>query len=435
MIRRLGILSLASALAALAPASAFAQDVPLSKLLVDLIQSDIRLQPPEVAGFTSHEAHFLPGANQQLAPYLFNQQLVLQLATFPIGSSSGGFSFDFDAASGTFKRASNSFGPAFAERALTNGKKRVTFGTTFQYSSYSSFEGKSLDDGSIKFYLTHLDVPGNNFFEGDLVQAGLRLDMTSATTTLFANYGLTNNFDIAIAAPIIHVKMDAATDAEVLRLATGQSAANIHAFPGNTDKATFTSSGSATGIGDILLRAKYHFLQTQGGGLAADIDIRLPTGDAENLLGTGAAAATFTLIGSQPYGRLAPHFNVGFTGAGTSDVITVPNEFAYKFGTEWAAAPTATFNFDFVGRTMINSGRLELVPTTHSYFNSAGTPGTFNTQEYQLNDGSLNLLTLAIGGKFNVGGNFLINANVLFPLTDAGVKANVTPVIGAEYTF
>jgi len=435
MIRRLGTLCLASAVAVLAPASAFAQNVPLSQLLVDLIQSDVKLQPPEVAGFVSHEAHFLPGTNQQLAPYLFNQQLVLQLATFPLGSSSGGFSFDFDAASGTFKRASNTFGPAFAERALTNGRRKLTFGGNFQYSSYSKFEGSSLDDGSIKFYLTHQDVAGNNFFEGDLIEADLRLDLKSATTTLFANYGLTDKVDVAIAAPIIHVSIDAAVDAKILRLATGQNTTNIHAFPGNTDSATFTSSGSATGIGDILIRAKYHFLDTGSGGLAAGIDVRLPTGDSENLLGTGAAAATFTLIGSAPHGRLAPHFNVGFTGAGSSDIIEVPNEFAYKFGSEFAAAPTATFNIDFIGRTLVNSGRLELTPTVHSYFNNVGTPGSLTTQEYQRNDASLNLLTLALGGKFNVGGNLLINANILVPLTDAGIKANVTPVIGAEYTF
>jgi hypothetical protein len=45
------------------------------------------------------------------------------------------------------------------------------------------------------------------------------------------------------------------------------------------------------------------------------------------------------------------------------------------------------------------------------------------------------LLNLAVGGKFNLGGNFLLNANVLFALSDAGVIAKVTPVIGFDYTF
>ena len=42
---------------------------------------------------------------------------------------------------------------------------------------------------------------------------------------------------------------------------------------------------------------------------------------------------------------------------------------------------------------------------------------------------------MALGGKFNVAGNLLINANVLVALNDAGVTARVTPVIGFDYSF
>ena len=50
----------------------------------------------------------------------------------------------------------------------------------------------------------------------------------------------------------------------------------------------FAKSGSAAGLGDIMIRAKYNFLSRWGGGLAAAIDVRTPTGDETNLLGTGA---------------------------------------------------------------------------------------------------------------------------------------------------
>src|SRR2546425_3644746 len=77
-----------------APQVAHAQG-NLSELLVNLIQADIFLAPPP-PGAPPHITHFVPGANQKDAPYLFNQQLVLQLATFPLGSPSGGFSYRFD---------------------------------------------------------------------------------------------------------------------------------------------------------------------------------------------------------------------------------------------------------------------------------------------------------------------------------------------------
>jgi hypothetical protein len=411
---------------------AAAQDVPLSQLLVNLIQSDVRLAPPP-PGFQSHEAHFLPGANQTLAPYLFNQELVAQLATFPIGSPTGGFAFMFDANTGTFERSTATFGPSFADRALTNGRGRLTVGTNFQYSKYSTFNGDKLDNGDVKFYLTHQPIPGDPFFEGDLVQAALNLNLSSATTAVFANFGVTNALDVAVAVPIVHVSMDARVDATVLRLATEGLA--IHAFPGGSTTASFSSSGRATGVGDILVRGKYRFFSGAGGGLAAAVDLRLPTGDADNLLGTGATAATFTFIGSGTSGRFAPHINIGYTATGTSDVVNLANEFVYKFGTEIEASPRVTINADLLGRSLLDVGRLELASTTHTFMNQAGVPGSQTFEEYVARSGSLNVTDFAIGGKFNVGSNLLLNANVLIAVNDAGVRSRVTPVVGFDYTF
>jgi hypothetical protein len=433
MPQTLRLIRLGCILTLLSPMPAMAQDVALSQLLVQLIQAEIRLDPPP-PGFPSHEAHFVPGTDQTLAPYLFNQQLVGQLATFPIGSPTGGFAFTFDTASGTFQRTTDSFGPAFADRALTNGRGKFTIGTNFQYSKYSSFEGQALDDGAIKFYLTHEDLPGNLFFEGDLVEAAVRMDISSATTTVFGNYGVTDDLDLAVAIPIVSVSMDATVDATILRLASGQGSA-IHSFPAGAATRQFTSAGDASGIGDILFRAKYRFATMPGGGLAAGVDVRLPTGDAENLLGTGAAGATFTLIGSTTRGNLGPHFNVGFTTSGESDVVNIPNEFNYRFGTEIVATPRVTLNADFLGRTLIDADRLELTNVVHSYMSNTGVQGSTTFEEYVARSGSLNLLNLAVGGKFNLSGNFLLNANVLFALSDAGVIAKVTPVFGFDYTF
>ncbi len=431
-MRRLLAGSLLCAAAVVLPAPAHGQE-PLSQLLVNLIQAEVRLSPPP-PGFPSHEAHFLPGSDQTLAPYLFNQQLVTQLATFPIGSPTGGFAFSFDTSTGTFQRATDSFGPAFADRALTNGRGKLTVGANFQYSKYSSFEGRSLTDGDVKFYLTHQDLPGNLFFEGDLVEAALRLKVSSATTTAFATYGVTDAFDLAVAVPFIRVKMDATVDAKVLRHATGE-ASPIHVFPGGGDAASFSDSGSATGIGDLLVRAKYRFLDDPGGGLAGSIDLRLPSGDSEQLLGTGAASATFTLIGSSSRGKVSPHFNVAFTGTGTSDVTNLSNEFDYKIGAEFVPAPTVTLNADFLGRTLIGAERLTLTDTVHRFMSAGGVPGSVTIQQYVAESRALNLLSLAVGGKFNVTGTLLINANLLVALNNAGVTARLTPVFGFEYAF
>ncbi len=423
---------MASAVTCLLPTPVHAQNVPLSQLLVRLIQSEVRLAPPP-AGFINHEAHFVPGDDQRLAPFVFNQQIVTQLATFPIGSPSGGFSFKFDPTLGTFERVTPSFGPTFAERALTNGQGRFTFGVNTQYSNYSSFEGEALDDGAVKFYLRHEDL-GGLFFEGDLVEAALNLDLSSSTTTAFGNYGLTDRLDVALAVPIVRVSMSARVDASVLRFAT-PNVPGIHAFPGGSRTAGFASSGNASGVGDILLRTKYRFIDVEGGGLAAGVDLRLPTGNDEELLGTGAAAVTGTFIGSMTVGRLAPHVNVGFTRSGSGSVVNAPNEFGYRVGTEFAATPTLTLSGTLIGRTLIDAGRLQLTDTTWNFMNNQGVRGSTTFSEYTTRSGSLNLASLAVGGKYNVAGNFLVSANLLFALSSAGVTARVTPVVGIDYAF
>src|SRR5688572_4868576 len=111
----------------LVPALAAAQtgtSSGLAGLLPGLILRDVTLPS------ATHGAHFSPLAiNDPTNPAVeiveaFNKQLVVQLSTVPLGSSSGGFTYTFDPTVGTFSRASRSFGPAFAERALTAGRGR-----------------------------------------------------------------------------------------------------------------------------------------------------------------------------------------------------------------------------------------------------------------------------------------------------------------------
>ncbi len=420
-----------SAVAWLAPASAQAQGVPLSQLLVKLIQQDIELAPPP-PGFPSHAAHFEPGSDQKLAPYLFNQQIVSQLTTFPIGSSSGGFSYTFDPSLGTFHRTTDSFGPAFAERVQTNGRGRLTVGATYQHSNYNSFLGQHLDNGDVKFYLRHIPT-GGAFFEGDLVEADLHLKLTSSTATVFANYGVTDKWDVAVAIPFQRVSMDATADATVLRLATENLP--IHAFPGGGTTASFSSSGSASGVGDIVLRTKYRLSRNANSGLAAGVDLRLPTGDSANLLGSGTSTAIFTLIGSSTYGPLSPHVNVSYSASGTGDVVVIPNEFGFRVGTELAASPKATLSADLIGRRLFDASPLVYGDTNWTYRNAGGVPGSTTLRELMPTQGALNLYGLALGGKVNVAGNLLVNANVVIALNSSSVVSRVTPVVGFDYSF
>ena len=98
----------------------------------------------------------------------------------------------------------------------------------------------------------------------------------------------------------------------------------MHTFQTGSDvsRRTFTEARSASGIGDVVLRTKYNFKQQGAQGLAGTFDLRLPTGDAENLLGTGSLQSRFGFVVSTGTDRFAQHINVGYTFSGSTDVST-----------------------------------------------------------------------------------------------------------------
>jgi hypothetical protein len=428
--------ALALGLSLLVPASARAQ-TPLSGIFPSLIDQ-ITLAPPSGVGVVNHSAHFsVEGVNGHEDPtsLLFNREIISQLATFPTGSSSGGFSCTYDPKLDTCVRNSRSFGPSFAERALTGGRRQVTFGANFQFSQYNWFNGINNQNGDLNFYLRHNDCCSNAFFEGDLILVSLKLKLSTNTTSMFVTYGLTDKLDVSLTVPIVHASLEATTTDTVQRLATAGT--TIHQFDNGTATKDFHGAGSATGIGDLLIRAKYRLTASKGGGTAIEVDARLPTGDSENLLGAGAGAATILFIGSGEHGKFGPHVNIGYTFSGDSSATAFPNEFVYRGGVEYALNPRVTISGDFVGRSLVGADHLVLGNTTHSYTTINGVQSSIVLTEFVQTHGTLNMALAAIGGKFNVmrSRKFLVSANVLLPVNWAGFRARVTPVFGFDYSF
>jgi hypothetical protein len=315
------MLSLAVLCSVAVPAAAAAQG-PLAGLVSRVIQESTinRTQPGTTV---IHEPHFLVGESLSRSARQLNVELGAQLLSFPLGSSSGGFSFTTNSMTGEVSLASETFGPAFAERAITLGKGQTNIGFAFRSTSFESFEGVSLDSGELSFIRVHNNccpAPGvptnetdfNPAFERDLLQSNLSLDISSRASVFFATYGVSDNFDLGVAIPFVNVDLDARVDGRIFRLGSGT--ATTHSFDTNgADRATFTESGSSSGLGDLSIRAKYNFHRGDTTSLAAGLDLRLPTGDEDELLGTGATRAALSFIYSGDYGRVSPHVNVGYT--------------------------------------------------------------------------------------------------------------------------
>ena len=122
-----------------------AQHRPRRPAAAFLLPDNPVLLAPNLANpVQSHDAHFRSQANAQATLRQLNAGIAAQLATFPIGSSSGGFTYTFDETLGVYNRTTQSFGPIFAERPLTLGKNKFALAVNYQHASWDRFEGRDL---------------------------------------------------------------------------------------------------------------------------------------------------------------------------------------------------------------------------------------------------------------------------------------------------
>lgn len=361
-----------------------------------------------------------------------SQQISSQVSTFPLGSSSGGFTYRYDASLGTFTRTSETFGPAFAERGLTIGRKKASFGMNYQHAKYSSLDGYDLEGGDITFFLLHQPLNPPSFVEGDVIEAKLKLKLTSDTVVFFGNFGVTDAFDIGLALPIQHVNMNLTYHATILDFATKLTDPTRHTFADGTKSGEFSASQSATGIGDVVVRAKYNFMTRGSNAVAVAMDLRLPTGDEENMLGAGGAQAQLYLITSGTMGKIAPHINVGFTAAGGD----ARNQVNFVGGAEFLVSPKMTFAADLVGRTFLDTLRLTDTDLPHTFRQSpTGAIESTVLNAIETESGSVTSMLGTAGVKFNPAPNLLISAHVVVSLNNAGLRSRFTPVFGFDFSF
>jgi hypothetical protein len=331
-----------------------------------------------------------------------SRAMLIDLATLPVSSAGGGFAYRMNPTLGTFERVSDGFGPVFSERALTMGRGQASFGATFRTTKFDALDGRSLSAGT-------LVTTANQFADEPrpFDVETLTLNIRAQTFTAFANYGVTERFDVGAVLPIVQVSVDGERIDTYRGTAVLQSAANA----------------STIGIADLVLRAKYHFLGEGADGLSGAAELRVPTGSEDNLLGTGSAAIKAMLVGSLERQRLGSHFNVGFVGGGVS------NEFDYNLAATFAATNRFTLIGEIVGRRIDTLGGISELSLPHPSI--AGVVTTRLVSQ----EGSVNTAFAVTGFKLNLSSTWLLAANVLLPLTDNGLRPTASPMFALEYLF
>ncbi len=437
-IKGLAVVCAALTVGVLTPSVARAQSSGLSGVLNDILLEKIAAaQTPGGKGVLAHTATFGDAQTTLQVQSLIQQvsaEIGEQVSTSPLGSSAGGFTYSFDSETGVFSRSSNGFGPAFADRAVTIGRHKWDFGANYVHASYNKLDGRDLTNGDVKFFLAHQDI--GSYVQGDMVQSALFMTMKTDVFAMFANYGVTNNLDVGVSVPLVRISMNVTNRATILDFATHAVAPDTHVFANGTKTQDFSSQNSAAGIGDVVLRAKYNFYQRTGGGVAAAVDLRLPTGREQDFLGTGTTQAKLFVILSTTAGKFSPHANLGYTISGKGNLFTMADQINYTGGAEYAVSPRVTVVGDVVGRTDRNASRLVDNAILHSFQQGPTAPVETTTLPAVASiAGNLSSALLAVGTKVNPFQNFLVSAHVLLPVNKAGLTSRFTPVIGFEYTF
>jgi hypothetical protein len=403
----------------------------LSQLIPDLFG----LNGLNVSSTSNHNAHFLSSFQASFTP--FNTAIASQLASVPLPSPASGFTYTLDPSLGVFKRSTQSFGPILSDRADTVGKRKLSVGFSYQHFNFDSIDGVAL--GSVPVVFTHINAGTDPRFN-DVITTANSISLKLSQFTTFLNYGLLDRLDLSVAIPVVSVDLNASSLATIQRIATAANP-GFHYFADaagdfGTQK-SFTSNGAKSGIGDVIVRLKGTAYKEGGTGVALGGEVRLPTGDENNLLGSGATGAEGFLVFSSSHKTLSPHVKVAYQWNGksilagnpqTGEKGKLPNQIYYEVGADLGVAKNLTLAVDFLGRRVIDGQRLD--PYT---FQALDGVSTFSDVQFQKT--SFNVLNGAAGFKFNPGGNLLIDVNVLFKLNDAGLRDKITPLVGFEYSF
>ena len=199
-----------------------------------------------------------------------------------------------------------------------------------------------------------------------------------------------------------------------------------------------SNSKRATGVGDVVFRVKGTVLKYERARVALGLNIRTPTGDAENFLGSGAPGIR-PFIAASYAGRVSPHVNLGYQYNGnsvlagdlsTASVGKLPNEFFYSGGVDIALARRFTLAADLLGNRLSNSDRIR-----QSSFVDINGVTQSGVRQTTLFHGPVNIVNISSGAKINVWRNLLLTANVAFKANDPGLRAKVIPLAAIAYSF
>lgn len=399
---------------------------------------------------TGHEVHFQASALSSFGP--LNSQIGVELSQLPIASPVAGIVFV-----GGVVTTTESYGPVLTDRADTLGKHRVFVGASYQHFDFDKVDG--YDIRKLGIVLTHEQEPtvcatqptvpclnGEPIYTRDIIATQTGIDLKVHQVTLVASVGLSDRLDLSLVVPISNVSFKVQSLATIFNFEPPPVEHRFSATSGNLGEtfidpydANFASTRTSTGMGDLTIRGKYKAWESgdEKSGAAVGIDVRLPTGDANNFTGAGTWGVRPFVTWSRNW-FVSPHATVGFEGNGSSvlagNVTTqpvvetkLPDVFSYSAGGDLALGRRVSLSSDFIGQSLLSAPKIgQTIFTDYA----GGTHADITTRLTTVNE-----LSISVGGKVDVYRRLLLTGNVLFRVNDTGLHSRPVPLGGLSYFF
>ena len=358
-----------------------------------------------------------------------------QLSNLPVATAVSGTGITFVNGIPTF--STDSLGTILTQRGETLGRHRFFVSFNYQRFGFGSVDGIRFKDFDT---VNSVNFPGvGTSFQG--VQHA-KTDLTIDQFTAIGTFGLTSKLDLSLIVPFSTVNLSTAANATQYNVDTNGKL--VSQFP----LSSTNLGGSKSGPGDVTLSVKANVFRSasEKTAIAVGSEIRIPTGDELNYLGTGAYGVKPYFIASHHAKRFTPNVNIGYQWNSTSSLyydgttgehLNLPASFIYTGGADFKVLPRLTLVGEFLGQYVINGPRVVIkdvtIPTTsgNTTFHSLSvvdSSGKTLTSSYAIDNAGF-------GIKVNPFKGLLISASATFKLDDAGLRAKVVPLVGISYRF
>ena len=323
----------------------------------------------------------------------------------PTPSSGGNVTYRYNPTTDKYEQTSGTFGPTpFMERAETLGRNTWNVGLTFSYFELDEFDGDKVGADRVPISVG-----------GETLLFNTTPKIIYHTFTLNVTYGITDDLDLNVAIPLHAIDFDA--NANLQR--PGQQSFNIAVH-----------SKVSVGLGDIHLRAKYHVLDWQGLQTALGVDVRLPTGDPTDALGTGTGTIQpYLALSHRYFDWIEPQLNAGFE----FDVVESNRSRAhYSLGTTFTPCKWFDMAFSLLGQSEVDGAR-----STASVSGPHVVNGTTTNLPYEAVSGDRkDYFDAVIAARVRIWETITFTGGVMKALNDDGLRSSLwSPILAFQGTF